>query len=684
MRISTTVAILVALAVAVPSSAAVPRTISYQGVLRQMDGNVVPDGPYDITFRLYDVPSGGSPLWTEAQTLGVADGIFNAILGSVVTLGLPFDGSYWLGVSVAADPELTPRVQLTSAPYALRTAVADSLEGGGSDGDWVISGGDVYRLAGNVGIGTATPGHRLHIYEDTNGPVTISLENPNPSPDSAEAIVFGNEDGELAWIGVYDGEHATFQGAMVIANDRPRGELRFHAGGGEKMRLTSAGKLGIGTVAPSSEVDVAGTVAADDFSAAGTVTTNDLDAAGTVTTNGFEMAGGAGAGYVLTSDASGVGTWQQSSELTLPYEGTVNASSTAFKITNTGTATAGEFVQGNASSASAALRAQHDGDGPAVLGVSNGTDAAGRFMAMNVSSTAPALDVTTLASGPALRASQGAGTAAGEFNGDVDVDGMVDVTGKLVVVASGSDRAAEITTTGSGTCGRFEISNGLNSNPAVYAVSNGNGFAIQAHMTGVGYAGAFSSTHAGSTLPALYVSANGLAEALYVQALGLSDNAATFRGNVIIESKSTGDTVLELGEGLDYAEGFDVYEEATIAPGSVLVIDPDHPGELTLATRPYDSRVAGIVSGGNGLGSGVRLGAGQYEHDVALAGRVYCNVDATDEAVEPGDLLTTSSLPGYAMKAADLGRARGAILGKAMEPLEKGGHGQILVLVALQ
>jgi hypothetical protein len=69
---------------------------------------------------------------------------------------------------------------------------------------------------------------------------------------------------------------------------------------------------------------------------------------------------------------------------------------------------------------------------------------------------------------------------------------------------------------------------------------------------------------------------------------------------------------------------------------------------------------------------------------VALAGRVYCNVDATAATVEPGDLLTTSDRPGYAMKAIDYPRAQGAILGKAMQKLEKGKKGQILVLVTLQ
>jgi len=158
----------------------------------------------------------------------------------------------------------------------------------------------------------------------------------------------------------------------------------------------------------------------------------------------------------------------------------------------------------------------------------------------------------------------------------------------------------------------------------------------------------------------------------------------TVRGNLLIQSESTGDPVLELGEGLDYAEGFDVSARDKINAGSVLIIDADNPGKLALSNKSYDTKVAGIVAGAKGLGSGVRLGAGQFDYDVALAGRVYCMVDATDEAIQAGDLLTTSATPGYAMKAADYTRSQGAILGKAMESLEKGHKGQILVLVTLQ
>jgi hypothetical protein len=165
---------------------------------------------------------------------------------------------------------------------------------------------------------------------------------------------------------------------------------------------------------------------------------------------------------------------------------------------------------------------------------------------------------------------------------------------------------------------------------------------------------------------------------------GTSGYAADFRGNVIIRNRLGDVTLLELGEGLDVAEGFNVSEVERLEPGTVLIIDPDNPGKLTRSRQSYDKRVAGIVAGANGLGSGVKLGDGQFDYPVALAGRVYCNVDATSGEIIPGDMLTTSDTPGFAMKSTDQARAHGTILGKAMEGLNAGQKGQILVLVTLQ
>lgn len=149
--------------------------------------------------------------------------------------------------------------------------------------------------------------------------------------------------------------------------------------------------------------------------------------------------------------------------------------------------------------------------------------------------------------------------------------------------------------------------------------------------------------------------------------------------------------IVEITGGSDLAEPFDVAStspEIAPQPGMVVAIDPSHPAKLRLADQPYDARVAGVISGANGLSPGlVMRGSGKPEadgeHSVALSGRVWCWVDASLGAVHPGDLLTTSGIPGVAMAASDRARRPGAILGKAMTALERG-RGLVLVLVSLQ
>jgi hypothetical protein len=137
--------------------------------------------------------------------------------------------------------------------------------------------------------------------------------------------------------------------------------------------------------------------------------------------------------------------------------------------------------------------------------------------------------------------------------------------------------------------------------------------------------------------------------------------------------------------GADLAEPFKM-RSGEIQKGSVVVIDEEHPGELKLSIKAYDTRVAGIVSGANGINPGISLrqeGTLEGGQNVALSGRVYVQADAGFGAIEPGDLLTTSDTPGHAMKVTNHARAQGAILGKAMSSL-KAGEGTVLVLVTLQ
>lgn len=143
--------------------------------------------------------------------------------------------------------------------------------------------------------------------------------------------------------------------------------------------------------------------------------------------------------------------------------------------------------------------------------------------------------------------------------------------------------------------------------------------------------------------------------------------------------------VLTITGGCDLAEPFDT-TTAGIPPGSVVVIDPSQPGKLKLSEKPYDRKVAGVVSGANGVNPGITLSqSGVIEGgiNVALTGRVYVQADASNGSIEPGDLLTTSDTPGHGMKVTDYAKAQGAIIGKAMSCLENG-RGLVLILVNLQ
>jgi hypothetical protein len=110
------------------SLAGIPKMINYQGMLTGPDGKTpVNNGNYAILFSIYNTSSGGSSLWSHTYNVSVTNGLFNAILGdSSAPINLPFDTTYWLGIKVGADLELSPRIRLTSVGYAYRSMVGDS------------------------------------------------------------------------------------------------------------------------------------------------------------------------------------------------------------------------------------------------------------------------------------------------------------------------------------------------------------------------------------------------------------------------------------------------------------------------------------------------------------------------------------------------------------------------------
>jgi len=185
----------------------------------------------------------------------------------------------------------------------------------------------------------------------------------------------------------------------------------------------------------------------------------------------------------------------------------------------------------------------------------------------------------------------------------------------------------------------------------------------------------------GTLNPQKTLEVNGTAQAHSLALIGGADVA----GAALEVSGMTSTRALTITGGADVAEPFKV-GGGELPKGSVVVIDEDHPGELRLSSRSYDTRVAGIVSGANGVNPGISLrqeGVNDGGQNVALSGRVYVLADASNGTIKPGDLLTTSETPGHAMKVGDHTRAQGAILGKAMSGLKEG-RGLVLVLVTLQ
>ncbi len=109
----------------------VPRQITFQGRLVRADGN--PEtAPQDLRFALYATSTGGVSLWDETHPgTPVTNGYYAVVLGSSQPLPpSAFTGqALYLGVSLAGQAELTPRLHLVSVPYSLRADDSNRLEG---------------------------------------------------------------------------------------------------------------------------------------------------------------------------------------------------------------------------------------------------------------------------------------------------------------------------------------------------------------------------------------------------------------------------------------------------------------------------------------------------------------------------------------------------------------------------
>lgn len=168
------------------------------------------------------------------------------------------------------------------------------------------------------------------------------------------------------------------------------------------------------------------------------------------------------------------------------------------------------------------------------------------------------------------------------------------------------------------------------------------------------------------------------------------------KGDVVLTRNSGGSITFQDGTtqstaytgvicGGDYAESVDVTgSQTSYEPGDVLVIDPNAPGKFLKSAEPYSTAALGVYSTKPGVvGRRQTTPKSDDEVPMAMVGIVPTKVSTENGSIKPGDLLVTSSIPGYAMRGTDRPRMLGAVIGKALGKMDSG-TGVIEVGVTLQ
>jgi hypothetical protein len=621
--------------------AAEPIVMSFQGKLdgvsTHLDGaQTVLDG--SISFKIYDVPTGGTHLWQEGHLDIVLDnGIFNLILGLDQSLDVIADDladaiengqSLYMGVTLSqTGQELTPRQRLTMAPLAL---VAKNLKGGVVD---ALSSNEDPAVYGknDLGMGIQNPGVKG---ESSVGYGVYGLS-------TGSFGVHGRSTSAYGLFGYSTDSTAVYGKKDIGANDA---NPAIH---GKNFRTT-----------PGDNPGVMG------------------ESATGIGVKGLSNGGEEG-GYFKSATGNAV------------FAETPNTSS-------------GIAVWGRATGSGDGVRGNSSGDDAAgVRGVNSATSADANFPAPGVYGySSKGIGVYgKSASSIGLRVEGKTGGAIIETDGGVGLD-VVGVTKGINVSATTgfalyatSDnfhavRGGTSHNESSGILGNnyADVFNSIYLNPGVRGWSKRGVGVYATSQYGHGIIGRAVL----STIPSLSKKYGGF----FVgdgtqQVLGLGVKGHSyFDGN----AWATGSFISNSTLSLDFAEWIKV-SDAKVESGDVVVIDTNNAEKLKKASSPYSTLVAGIVST-----SPAFLAGGMSEDDtdkiytkeemeakgyrmLALVGQVPTKVSTENGPIKIGDLLTTSNTPGHAMKATD--PKIGTIVGKALEALPSG-KGKIKVLVTLQ
>lgn len=189
------------------SYAAIPRVINYQGRLTDKDDNPL-TGNFLVTFRFYDIEKDGLPIWEEGHILGIKNGMFNVLMGSVKPLEMDFNKDLWISMEVASDGEMAPRIKLASSVYALNAKSIDMINSSQlvrNDIDSVMSGSltlkkDLILKGDTTGpskiVLADMQGREYYLWVDTLG--NLRLKQGFPASDTDGSVIIKEKSGQLS------------------------------------------------------------------------------------------------------------------------------------------------------------------------------------------------------------------------------------------------------------------------------------------------------------------------------------------------------------------------------------------------------------------------------------------------------------------------------------------------------
>jgi hypothetical protein len=588
----------------IATAATVTSNLTYQGTLTDSSGNPL-TGTYTMTFRWYDVASGGTAIGTEIQDVPVKNGLFTTTLQ---TSSQYVDGTaYWLGIKVGADPEMTPRQEIRPVPYALSLRPGARIIGSGvPEALNVTNSGDTV-----AGISVTTSGlNSTAIYGSSLRHYGI--------------YGIGREGGFFTTVQNGTGPNP-LAGVHVITE--------YERNPGVQVLTTANNSPGVNAWTKGQLSDAVRGIA-----------------------SGADSAGVRGSGY--NRDTYGVYAEASHDNSTAIFAYTNSEFSPGVKVFTWGHDCPGVQVKTDWYNSPAILATARESNGIYATSAENvgivSTGTEGGFFTTN----GPGAAITPLA-GVNI-------STQNNYNPGIKIRTSGDGSPGVDVFTSKS-HGVNITTTGPNNHAIVAHTQSTASD-GLYVETNAWGsWGVDARTSGDSSYGVSGSTTGPNSF-----GVNGFSAQSYGM-YGHTGNANSY-GIYTPDRLYAGGGVFQPS---DVAEYMPVSE--TVIPGTVLVIGDD--GKLQVTSTAYDTRVAGIVSTAPGISLGAKENGNDGEQIIAVSGRVPCKVDATRAPIHAGDLLTTSDMPGYAMKAID--PKIGTVLGKAMGSLETG-IGTIEVLVTLQ